>query len=86
MIKEKISGTAAFQFTEDGLTEFVNEAIRLHQTSPKAYWYAACSSLAHTDAKAWTGSKRSDRKEAIKDSVAHNKQYNHQAGVLGPFN
>ncbi len=84
-MKEVKDAQAMFQFSETSLTEFVTEAIRLHQAVPGSYFFAACASLAHADAKAWTGAKRKDRREAIKDAIEHNRQFNHQAGVLGPI-
>jgi len=51
----------------------------------KKFWVAFCNSHGHPDSNTWMGSKRSDRREARKDAIEHNKKYKHQAGVLGPF-
>jgi hypothetical protein len=47
-------------------------------------WFACCDRVDHPSGSTWTGAKRSSRREAIKDSVAHNKAFAHNSVVVGP--
>jgi hypothetical protein len=45
-------------------------------------WIAVCSSVNHPNGATWQGAKRSNRREAIKDAVSHNKEFVHHAEVI----
>jgi hypothetical protein len=70
------TGAAAHETTADpsgGVTEQLQR------------WYAYCDRVDHPGNKIWTGAKRSSRREAIKDSVEHNKKFSHNSVVRGPL-
>ena len=74
-----------FEFTEENLTEFINNILRIHQTPQARFWIAACPSREHDNNATWLGTKRSDRRQAIKDAIDHNAATGHHVGVLGPI-
>ena len=47
-------------------------------------WYACCNRQDHPTASSWTGTKRSSRRQAVKDASDHNRAFTHDAVVLGP--
>ncbi len=47
-------------------------------------WFACCDRVDHPNGSTWTGAKRSSRREAIKDSIEHNKTFSHNSVVVGP--
>ncbi len=75
-----------FELNEESLTHIIKEVCRLHQIPAGSFWVAVCHRPDHPDNKPYIGKKRSDRKEAIKDAIEHNRQYvGHHAGVIGQF-
>lgn len=74
-----------FEFTEENLTEFINNILRIHQSPQARFWIAVCPLKEHENNATWLGTKRSDRRQAIKDAIDHNATTGHHVGVLGPF-
>ncbi|TKJ39946.1 hypothetical protein CEE37_09420 [candidate division LCP-89 bacterium B3_LCP] len=76
---------ATFEFTEKSLTKLIKHAIETHQKPQKRYFFAVCLNHAHQDGNAWMGTKRSDRRDAIRDAIDHHNQTTHHVAILGPF-
>ncbi len=74
-----------YEFSEENLTNFINNILRIHQTPQARFWIAACPSREHENNSTWLGTKRSDRRQAIKDAIDHNAATGHHLGVLGPI-
>jgi len=50
-------------------------------TAPNS-WMAVCRNTSHPNGATWQGAKRSNRREAIKDAVNHDKEFAHHAEVI----
>jgi len=74
-----------FEFTDSSLTDFINQLVKMHGHPEIDFWIAVCTSKDHDQNQPWLGTKRSERRQAIRDAIEHKQTTGHRAGVIGPI-
>ncbi|MBU0520160.1 hypothetical protein KJ564_14630, partial [bacterium] len=82
---DESSVNQTLEFTEESLTDFANRLLNLHSHPQIKFWIAVCASKDHDEQATWLGTKRSERRQAIRDAIEHKQVTGHRVGVIGPI-
>ena len=71
-----------FKLTPENMRKLIRRIVNMVSNSTGSFWMAICNSTEHADNQVWTGAKREEEEEAIRDATEHNRKYDHEAVVI----